>query len=579
MLVTAKGRLASLLRGSAMGALAAFALSSCSAPAVNDQAGAPQAKAVAVAEPESAGSQPRLRLITKDQYLNTLAYVFGPDVRPDVEFPPVERVDGLLRLGSSRAGVNDSQLELYQKTAQFVAAKVIAPDRRNFVITCTPANEKAADAACATQVLSRVGRLMFRQPLERDKLAEVVSHANASADKLGDFYAGLAVGIEEILISPKTMLVAETTEPDPKNPGRQRLDAYSLAARLSYFLWNAAPDDALLKAAETGEIHTEKGRTRIVNMMLASPRLQAGVRAFFDDMLDFEALSTLSKDPAIYPSFTGLTVEDSREQTLRTVVELLVTRQEDYRDLFTSRVTFLSPALAALYQLPATGGWTPYEFPEGSPRAGLLTHVSFLAGHSHPGRSSATLRGKALRELLLCQPVPRPPANVDFSAIENPKAEYRTARDRINVHLENPVCAGCHRITDPIGLALENFDGAGRYRESERGAMIDASGALDGKPFTNVVGLSQALRDHPALPTCLVRRVFAYGTGTPTGPADAQVLSYLNARFVADGYRLPNLMRTIALSAAFSDIRPEAAAEPAKQTAQDVPRVTQTSTN
>ena len=221
--MTLKGRLA-LLRGSAIGLLAALALASCSGPATNGPAATANSASVAD-EPMSNGAAPRLRLITRDQYLNTLAYVFGADVRPDVEFAPVERVDGLLRLGTSRAGVNDTQLEIYQKTAQFVAARVIEPTRRNFVINCKPANERAADRACAEQVLARAGRLMFRKPPEQDKLAELVEHAGASANKLEDFYAGLAVAIEEILVSPKAMLMAETAEPDPKNPGRMRLDA------------------------------------------------------------------------------------------------------------------------------------------------------------------------------------------------------------------------------------------------------------------------------------------------------------------------------------------------------------------
>ena len=567
-----KVSLSSLLRGSAIGLLAAMALSSCSAPAGNDGAKAAASQKVAVAaEPASPGAQPNLRLITRDQYLNTLAYVFGSDIRPDVDFAPVERVDGLLRLGTSRAGVNDTQLELYQKTAQFVAAQVIEPTRRNFVITCKPANEKAADAACATQVLSRVGRLMFRKPLEKDKLAELVSHANASADKLGDFYAGLAVAIEEILMSPKSMLIAETAEPDPKNPGHMRLDAYSLASRLSYFLWDAAPDEALLKAAETGEIMTEKGRARVVDMMIASPRLKDGVRAFFDDMYDFEKMTTLSKDALVYPAFTGLTAEDAREQTLRTVVDHLITKKGDYRDLYTTRTTFLSPPLAALYQLPTTKGWIEYQFPADSPRAGVLTHISFLASHSHPGRSSPTLRGKALRELLLCQPVPRPPANVDFSALENPKSEHKTQRDRVSFHLENPVCAGCHRITDPIGLAMENFDGSGRYRLSERGAMIDASGNLDGKAFKDVTGLAAALHDHPGLTSCLVKRVYSYGTGSRTTGDDAEMLKYLNARFETSGFRVPDLLRTVALSNAFSEFKEAAPAAAGAKTASAAP--------
>jgi hypothetical protein len=271
-------------------------------------------------------------------------------------------------------------------------------------------------------------------------------------------------------------------------------------------------------------------------------------------MFAFDDFDNLAKDPAIYPSVTGATLVDAREQTLRTVIDHLLVQKKDYRDLFTTRDTFMSPNLATVYQVPATPGWTPYHFPEGGPRMGLLTQVSFLAVHSHPARSSPTARGKALRELLLCQRVPPPPPNVDFSIVEDPRANYHTARERLTAHRSNPVCAGCHRITDPMGLALENFDGAGQYRDAERGAKIDASGTLDGKDFNTVAGLAQALHDHPSLPSCLVKRFYSYGTGGPISPTDDPAVTALVARFAQAGYRVPDLLRLIVLSDAFSAI-------------------------
>ena len=298
--------------------------------------------------------------------------------------------------------------------------------------------------------------------------------------------------------------------------------------------------------------------------MLASERLETGVRAFFDDMLAFDELKVLAKDPGIYPAFTGVTIADSREQTLRTIVDILVTQDRDYRDLFTTRETFISPALGILDGVTAPPGWTRYEMPADGPRAGLLTHVSFLAGHAHPGRSSPTLRGKALRELLLCQVVPRPPPDVDFSLFEDPASSLRTARERLQAHQANPICAGCHKVTDPIGLALENFDGAGRYRDNERGAPIDASGALDGKAFRDAAELGAVLRDNPALTACLVKRMYSYGIGGPAPKADDKVmLPWLRERFAEDGYRVPSLMRTIALSSAFSSVAEPAVAQAA----------------
>jgi len=566
---TVRGPFAGLLRGGFAVALSGFVLASCSAPSSESSNAAgvrPAAQvASAVVEPETDGSTKRLRLLTQDQYLNTLSYVFGPDVRPDAYFPPAQRTEGLLSLGAGRAGVTLTRMEAYQKAAVTVAGLIVDPARRNFVITCKPVNENAADRACATKVISDVGRLLSRRPLTDDKRDAFVEQAVAGADKLQDFYAGLAVALEAMLVSPNVLFVAERSEPDPKSPGKERLDAYSLASRLSLFLWNAAPDDELLKAAESGELHTDKGLNKQVDRMLASARLESGARAFFDDMYGFDSFNALSKDTVEYPGFTGQASQDAREETLRVVVDHLIRQNRDYRDLYTTRETFISPAIAAIYRLPAPPSWTKYEFPEGSQRAGVLTHISFLAVHSHPTRSSATLRGKALRELLLCQPVPPPPANVDFSAVENPKVTLRTARDRVNAHLENPVCAGCHKITDPMGLALENFDGEGRFRETEKGALIDASGSLDGKSFNDVIGLGQALRDHPALPTCLVRRAYAYATGTGPTNADRPLLNFFSTRFAEQGYRVPELMRTIALSKVFSQVsEPEAPSVPGK---------------
>jgi len=552
---TRRGLIAAL-QGSAIGLVTAFVLVGCSdsGGGVEAPLSAAALKAARADEPETGGAPATLRLVTTDQYINTLSYAFGPSLDLNVAFPPLQRSDGLLANSASTAGVTASQLEQFQRAAASVAAQVVDPKRRPFLFPCTPASEDAADDQCATQFLTEVGRLLYRRPLSDTQMQAVTANARDAAGQLEDFYAGVSVALEGMLISPEVLFIAETTEPDPEGPAQERLDAYSLASRLSYFLWNAAPDDELLNAAASGELQTFEGRAAQVDRMLASPRLEDGVRAFFDDMFAFEEFDSLAKDPEIYPFFTGVTLADAREQTLRTVVDHLITKNRDYRDLYTTRETFISPTLASLYQLPAKPGWTAYEFPEDSPRQGLLTHVSFLAGHSHPGRSSPTARGEALREVLLCQPVPPPPPDVDFSLVENPDASYPTQRDRVNAHLANPSCAGCHKITDPMGLALENFDGAGRFRETENGNVIDTSGSLDGVEFTTPSGLAQALRDNPALPACLVERMYSYALGEPAASDDRSLLSYLNERFDALGYRLPNMLRTIALSDAFSRV-------------------------
>jgi len=521
------------------------------------------AAAAAPAVADFAGTPARVRRMSPEQYANTIHYIFGNDIRVVSALTPLPRTDGLMASGAATVGMTIGEIQQLQSTASSIAAQIldkgnpgerIAP-RRDYLVPCKPANLAAADDVCAAKFIKQTGRLLYRRALAETTIAGLVGDANRGATNLKDFYAGLATVIEGMLIDPNVLMIADTTEPDPNNPGKRRLDGYSVAARLSFFLWNASPDDMLLTAAEKGELQTAKGRAKIVAAMMASPRLEQGARAFFDDMFGFEEFIGLAKDPAAYPMVTGQTLIDAREQTLRTVVDHLIVRNQDYRDLYTTRSTFMAPSLAPVYQVVQPSlGWVAWEFPENSPRVGLLSQVSFLALHAHPARSSATKRGKALRELLLCQRVPAPPANVDFSAVENPDVRLRTARERLDFHSQNPVCAGCHKITDPMGLALEQFDGAGRYRATEKGVALDVSGTLDGKAFTDVAGLGQALHDHPALPSCLVRRMYGYGTGGPLSRADNPAVAALSAAFTQSGYKVPDLMRMIATSDAFLEV-------------------------
>lgn len=509
-------------------------------------------------EPAGAASLLRVRLMTGEQYKAAVANIFGEDVAESVvsPLPPMPRIDGLAASGAAVVGISSDQLQQVQISAAAIASKVVDETHRDFLIPCKPKDPKAVDNACAAEFLGAASRLWFRRPLEEDALGKYVEAAAFGADALEDFYAGLGLALEGMLASPEALYIVDRAEPDPDNPGALRLTAYSLASRLSFFLWNAPPDADILDAAESGAIHDPDARERIVETMLASPRLEHGVRAFFDDMLQFDEFDSLAKDPEAYPALTGATLDDAREQTLRTIYDHLIEKDRDYRDLFTTRETFMSMDLAAVYGVSTMKGWRPYVFPEDSMRQGLITHVSFLAAHAHPSRSSATLRGKALRELFLCQIVPDPPPNVDFSNLEDPDPSIKTARGRLRIHNENPSCAGCHKLMDPVGLALENFDGGGQFRATEDGAEIDTSGEIDGAQYAGPAGLAVALRNHPSLPGCLVERLYAYGTGGAlSGRIDWPITDYLEAEFAESGYRLKALMKTIALSEAFMRVR------------------------
>ena len=385
--------------------------------------------------------------------------------------------------------------------------------------------------------------------------------------------ARLQVGLSRLLVSPKFLFRVERSEPDPKNPSVHLLDDYSLATRLSFLFWDAPPDEALLDAAGRGDLRDDALLAKQVDRMIASPRFEQGVRSFFSDMFGYEQFAGLAKDQAIYPKFNSEIAKDAREQTLRTVVDHLIARNGDYRDLFTTKRTFLNRSLGALYRVPVPeagmGGWTPYTFAEKDPRAGILTLAGFLMlDPTHEGRSSPTIRGKTVRELLLCQTVPLPPANVNFSVVQdvnNPN--LKTARQRLTIHQENPVCAGCHALTDPIGLSMENYDSIGNFRSHENGAEIDATGKFEGKPYKGLIGFTQVLRDSPAVPACVVKRAYEYGVGRATAEQDEKWLDFATERFAQDKYQFPTLLRRIATSRAFRVVATEAAPAPATITA------------
>ena len=493
-----------------------------------------------------------MRRLTEAQYRNAIGDIFGKDIELAGRMDPLVRpAHGLEVAGVSQISVSAAGLEQYARMAQAIAAQVVDEQHRATFVACRPQVVDSADDACAAEFFRRVGLLLFRRPLSEADTRALVATSREGADLSESFYTGLALALETMLVSPRFLFDIDVTELNPFKAGARRLDAYSKAARLSFFLWNTTPDQELLEAAASGDLHTDQGLDAQVARLMAAPRVELGVRAFFSDMLGFERIGDLAKDSVIYPQFSRAAKADMPEQTLRTIVNLLLVEDGDYRDLLTTRQTFMTRALGVVYGLPVPEGgeWIPYDIPEESPRAGILTQMSFLASYSHTGRSSPTLRGKAIRELLLCQPVPDPPPNVNFSLVEDTTNTDRpTARDRLTPHRTRRACAACHRVMDPLGLSLENFDGAGSYRSKENGVLIDTSGELDGVPFDDPVTLGQAVKEHPALPTCFVKRISEYAMRRSLIQEDDDWVEFLAARFADSAYRLRALLKVIATS-------------------------------
>lgn len=497
-----------------------------------------------------------MRRLTQEQYRATIADVLGDDIVPAGRLEPDTRQSGLIAVGTSEASLTPSGLEGYDTIARAVAEQAVDATHRDRNVPCQPEALTGTDDACTGRFVRAVGRKLFRRPLRDEEVATRVEIARNAASDLADFYAGLEVALSTLLLSPEFLFRVEVDEADPSNASARRLTSLSMASRLSYFLWNTTPDDELLDAAEAGELVLDRGLADQVDRMLASPRLEKSVRSLFSDMYGLEQLEQglVRKDPSIFPVFSQALMRDAREQTLRVAVEHLLTDDGAYPSLFTTRHSFMTRPLGLVYRVPvaAPDGWEPFTFPDDSRRAGVLTHVSLLALHSHPGRSSPTLRGKFIREVILCQDVPPPPGDIDFSMFADDAAtSSSTARQRLEAHVANPACAGCHAIMDPIGLALETMDGIGIERDTENGERIDASGELGGVAFDDAPGLGAVIAGDPALTRCFVQTLYEYATGRVSVAGERELLDYLTQSFGASGHRLRDLLRLIVLSDGF----------------------------
>ena len=497
------------------------------------------------------GAEPTLRRLTEQQYRNVIADLFGDHIIVSGRFDPILRQDGLIAIGAGNATISASSFDKYERLAHAIAEQVVSESNRALFIPCEPARIDAPDDSCTQAFLEPVGRLLFRRPLDQSELSQAIGLANRASEQLGSFYEGLVFGLTSLLVSPNFLFVIDEIK---KGTGSDtELTDYAMAARLSFFLWNTTPDVELLDSAEDGALSTQKGLEKQLERMMQSARLRNGVQAFFTDMLHLDEFEYLEKDNLIYPAFDPQASDDAREQLLLTIEHQLLDENTDYRNLFSTRKTFMNGTLGRIYRTPVSEPdlWTPYAFSDGEGRLGIQSLAGFIALHSHPGRSSPTIRGKAVRELLLCQTIPDPPGDVDFSVFNEPRSQQMTARERLKVHNSVASCAGCHRLTDGIGLSLENYDGAGQFRTRDVGFEIDASGNLDGIEYENQFGLAEALSQNPAIPVCLVERTLAYGLAREPSRAEKDWIGFLVEKFAEDGYRFKPLLRLVAASENF----------------------------
>ncbi len=485
-----------------------------------------------------------MRRLTQAEYRNSIADIFGKDIEVRGAFEPTIRIGGLQSTSTGVLSVTPVGFESFTNMADSIATQV-ASEKYRAKLACAPKSAKEADDACTSQILSQYGRMLFRRPLTSAELKSGVNLSHNLAKSQNDFYAGLRYGLASLIQSPNFLFRMETAGPAENK--QYALDPYSRATRLSYLMWNTTPDAELIQAAEKGELNTAAGLDKQVDRLMASPRLDDGMRAFFNDMLELDTFDTVSKDSILYPKWSSGIAASAKEETLRTTIDLALHANGDMRDLMTTRKTFINRNLAADYQLPFAfkGEWMPYEFAPESGRSGVLTQASMLTMFSHPGRSSPTKRGVAVMDIFLCEPTPAPPANVDFSVVNDVNGALKTVRERLMAHATNSTCASCHNHSDPIGLSLEGFDTIAQRRTVENGKQIDLTAAIQGKKFEGSEGLGKFLHDNPKYTACIARKVYAYSRGENSEDVSAAAFKGANKAFSDSGFRMRALLKAM----------------------------------
>jgi hypothetical protein len=501
--------------------------------------------------PEVDPKPPNLAKLTQEQYRNTVRDLFGKSVVVPGGLEPDTESDGLYAVGASIASVSPLGSERYADSARSIASQIVqSTELFEAVTNCSPDTPDVGP--CFKTMIESVGKNIWRRPITESENDALVALGQQASDTLGSYTDGVEYVLSAMLQSPYFLYRVTMGEALEGDATTRPYSNWEMASRLSYFLWNTLPDAELMQAAANGELLADAQLEAHVDRMLADPRARQGVRNFFADWLGLFGLDDLKKDPNIFKHYAPELGAMAREETLRVAEDIVFERQADMRDFLTTRRTFVTGRLAAIYNVPATAaeGFGQIDLPPAGGRVGFLGQVSFLAAHAHPVSTSPTQRGVFVREKLLCQTVPSPPADVN-TAIPEVSDEAQSFKQRLMVHMEDPSCAPCHAFIDPIGFGLENFDGVGRYRILDNGIPIDPTGNLDEQEFDGPVELAKALAEHPDYARCIVTKVFSYAMGRHVASGEGALIGYMTRKFNADERRLLILFKTVAMSEAF----------------------------
>jgi hypothetical protein len=500
---------------------------------------------------ESGKPEHLVRRLTHSQYDNTVRDLLSDYSRPALHFPTEDYVNGFKNQAQYQ-GMTPLLVEAYSTAAEKLALNAFRAGDINHLVPCQPVS--ATDVKCRDLFVRSFGLRAFRRPLRDAEFKRYAAAFSAQASALGKFLEGARTVIEAMLQSPNFLFHLEA------GPDGQSLD-YDIASRLSYLLLDTMPDKPLLDAAAKGELRTAAGRETAARRLLDDQRARQALDEYFDQWLRFDRVLNSSKEGRRFPEFS-LEMADSMVEETRRLLDHLVWDDRNFMELLTADYAYLSSDLATLYKLPAPPGqFELVHFPTGTPRAGLLGEASFLAANAGPTETSPTARGIFIREQLLCQHVPPPPPNVDTNLPEATEDKPLTRRQRMSAHVENALCASCHRLMDPIGFGLESFDAIGRLRqhetiliESPTGKLrdekkidldLDTRGEVAGIPnsaFSDSSQLGRILSQSPVCQECMVRQIFRYAFGRLETSADEETIHQLFASFRDSGFHFKDLL-------------------------------------
>jgi cytochrome c553 len=425
------------------------------------------------------------------------------------------------------------------------------------IVTCQP-HTAAEELPCATTIIKRVGEQAYRRPLSTQDASDLLGFYKEGR-KGATFDAGIRTALQAMLASPHFVFRLEPPPAGVTAGSNYRLGDLELATRLSYFLWSTGPDAALLAAAREHRLHVPQELERQTRRMLSDPRAEALSTRFATQWLHLHELETMIPDALLYPQYDHILAQSMRRET-ELFFDSIVRGDANVLDLLTADYSFVDERLAKHYQIPGVLGsrFRRVELKDDF-RRGLLGKGAILVMTSNSDRTSPVLRGKWVMEVLLGTPPPPPPPNVPALEATNAVKDghFRTVRERLEAHRASAACASCHRMIDPMGLALENFDVTGVWRAKDAGGVIDPSSTLfDGTPLAGPADLRQAmLKYSDAFISNLTENLLTYATGRRLEYYDMAAVRTIRRDAARQGNRFSALILGIVKSAPFQMAR------------------------